>query len=74
MFYKVEKETCGKGIKERYTVGQVIDNNEVERIKSDFSQYRYNFYDDRKELKLEFYDLGIFLEKIFIYKIELLKK
>lgn len=74
MFYKVEKEICSKGFKERYTVGQIIDSNEVLKIKSDFSEYCYNFYEDRKKLKLEFYDLGIFRQKIFIYKIELLKK
>lgn len=74
MFYKVEKEICGKGIKERYTVGQIIDDTEIEKIKSDFAQYFYDIYDDRKEIKLEYHDIGLFREKIFIYKINLSKK
>lgn len=74
MFYKVEKEECGKGIKKRYDISQIIDSNEVEKIKCDFSQYHYTFYDDRKRTKLEFYDFGIFREKIFVYYIDLLKK
>ena len=74
MFYRVEKETCGKGIKSRYTVGQIIDNKELNKIKNDFKQYLYTYYDDMKTTKLEFHDLGTFNNKIFIYYIKMSKQ
>ena len=74
MFYKVEKETCGKGIKERYTIGQIIDDIEISKIKSDFNKYIYTIYEDRKNMKLEYYDKSLFNKKELIYSILLNKK
>lgn len=73
MFYNVEKEICGKGIKERYCVGQKINDSELISVKQYFSEYRYNFYEDLNELKLYFYDLDVFGNKTFIYTLNLLK-
>ena len=73
MFYKVEKEICGKGFKERYNVGQTIDDVEVEKLKLDFSNYIYTIYNDRKETNIKYYKLGIFNKQEFIYQIFLKK-
>lgn len=73
MFYKVKKETCGKGIKEKYNVGQIIDELEVNKIKNNFNNYFYTYYDTRTELKLEYFSNGIFNQKEFIYSILLEK-
>jgi hypothetical protein len=73
MFYKVKNEKCGNGLKPRYTVGQVINEIEIHCIKSDFQKYYYSMYDDMKELKIEYHNVGLFGNKIFIYSIDLEK-
>lgn len=73
MFYRVEKEECGKGIKERYTTGQVINLAEIEKIKNDFNKHRHTYYEDMNKLFLEYFDYGLFNDKIFIYSIKLSK-
>ena len=73
MFYRVEKEECGKGIKERYTKGQVINSTEIEKIKNDFNKYRHTYYEDMNKLLLEYFDYGLFNDEIFIYSIKLSK-
>ena len=74
MFYRVEKEECGKGIKVRYSIGQIIDEKELNKIKDDFKSYLHTYYDDMKTTKLEFHDLGKFNNKIFIYYIKMTKQ
>ena len=74
MFYKVKKEICGKGIKERYIEGQIINTMEIEKLKQDFNLYRYTFYNSMKELKLEYFLIGRFNQKEFVYSILLEKK
>ena len=74
MYYKVEKEECGKGFKPRYNVGQIIDDVEVNKIKSDFSKYLYTIYETIKELKMEYYELGLFNNHKFVYSIKLTKR
>ena len=73
MFYRVEKEECTKGIKPRYNIGQIINNTEIEKIKNDFNKNRYTYYEDIKTLLLEYYNLGIFNNKEFVYSITLSK-
>lgn len=73
MFYKVIKEECSKGIKERYTVGQIIDTSEISKLKNDFSQYYYDISSSKDELIIKYHDLGIFNNEIFIYSINLSK-
>ena len=73
MFYRVEKEECGKGIKERYSLGQIIDDNELFKLKKSFNKYRYTYFEYINELNMEFHDLDTFNNKIFIYFIKLTK-
>ena len=73
MFYRVEKEECSKGIKPHYTVGQIIDDNELFKLKKSFDKYRYTYFEYVNELKMEFHDLDTFNNKIFIYFIKLTK-
>ena len=73
MFYRVDKEECAKGIKPRYEIGQIIDDNEVFRLKKSFEKYRHTYYTYVNELKLEFHDLNEFNNKIFMYFIKLTK-
>lgn len=73
MFYKVEKEECGKGIKSRYSIGQIIDDYEVNKLKNDFYKYRHTYFEYINELKMEFHDLDTFNNEIFIYFIKLIK-
>jgi len=73
MFYKVKKEDCGKGIKSRYTIGQIIDDSEIEKLKNNFNKYFYTIYNDRKETKIEYFNIALFGAKEFIYSILLEK-
>ena len=73
MFYRVEKEECAKGIKPRYNIGQIIDDNDLCELKNNFNKYRHTYYEYVNELKMEFHDLDNFNNKIFIYFIKLTK-
>lgn len=73
MFYRVEKEECGKGVKSKYSVGQIIDDNELFRLKKNFNKYRHTYFEYVNELKMEFHDLDTFNNKIYIYFIKLTK-
>ena len=69
MYYKVVEEKCYNGIKERFTVGQIINDNEVSEVKKEFDENFRDIFEDRKRIKFEFYRLGIFNDREDLYRL-----
>jgi hypothetical protein len=73
MYYKVVDEKCYNGTKSKFSKGQTIKSNDIDDVKKSFENDYYNIYEDRLNLKLEFYNFGIFNDKKNLYKLFLNK-
>lgn len=67
MYYTVVEEKAFNGLKNRFSIGQKISDNDVAEVKKFFTDYFNTIYNDRKQLKLRFHKLGTFNEKIELY-------
>ena len=67
MYYKVVKEDCYNGIKNRFSIGQKISDTDISDVKKFFDDNFRTTYEDRKQLKLKYHRLNIFNEKEELY-------
>ena len=67
MYYKVIEEICSDEVKSKFLIGQIITDKNVYDVKESFNEKFRETYEDRKQLKLQFYKLGIFNERINLY-------
>ena len=69
MYYKVIEEVCSDEIKSKFLIGQIISDKDISDVKEFFDEKYRETYEDRKQLKLQFYKLGIFNERINLYRL-----
>ena len=73
MFYTVVEETCGEGIKSRYSKNQKIDDTELFNLMEEFKKYNYEIKNELNKKYYEFYDYNLFGKKIELYCLNLNK-
>ena len=69
MYYKVIEEICSDEVKSKFLIGQIINDKDLSDLKEFFDKKFRETYEDRKQFKLQFYKLGIFNERINLYRL-----
>ena len=73
MYYTVKDEKSSKGLKNFFSVGQKINDFNLNKIKSELSMYRSTNYDSFYELKVVWLGKDIFEADYFVHSLLLEK-